>query len=193
MIDSADLARRIERLESIEAIKALPHRYAMAVDARDIDAYLECFIPDVDCGRRGKGREAFRPFVESAVRSFYRSVHHVGGHVIDTLEGDHATGRVYGRCEHEVGALWIVQANVYFDTYERRGGEWFFVRRDEDFFYSADLCERPQEVKFERWPGLVPRHGFSMMLDRGESWREFWDATPDSTIAQITGQPGRRR
>ena len=53
MTEVAQLAARIERLESLEEIRALPHRYAMAVDARDIDAYLECFIEDVDCGRRG--------------------------------------------------------------------------------------------------------------------------------------------
>ena len=164
----------------------------MAVDARDIDAYLECFIEDVDCGRRGKGREAFRPFVEAAVRNFYRSIHHVAGHVIDTLDGDHATGRVYGWCEHEIGEQWIVQANVYFDTYERRDGRWYFVKRDEDFFYSADLMERPQDAGFERWPGLVPRHGFSMMLDRYESWKAFWEDTPSEVIETLTSLPARK-
>ena len=63
-------AAKIDRLESMQQLRELPHRYAMAVDARDIDSYLNCFIPDVDCGRRGKGREAFRPFVEAAVRNF---------------------------------------------------------------------------------------------------------------------------
>ena len=192
MTDVAQLAARIERLESLEEIRALPHRYAMAVDARDIDAYLECFIEDVDCGRRGKGREAFRPFVEAAVRNFYRSIHHVAGHVIDTLDGDHATGRVYGWCEHEIGEQWIVQANVYFATYERRDGRWYFVKRDEDFFYSADLMERPQDAGFERWPGLVPRHGFSMMLDRYESWKAFWEDTPSEVIETLTSLPARK-
>lgn len=187
------LLAKIDRLESMQQLRELPHRYAMAVDARNIDAYLDCFIPDVDCGRRGKGREAFRPFVEAAVRNFYRSVHHVVGHVIDSLEGDRAAGRVYGRCEHEVGDKWIVQANIYFDEYERRDGQWYFVRRDEDFFYSADLLERPQEAGFERWPGLVPRHNFSMMLDRHDSWLEFWADTPNDVVERITTQPGRNR
>lgn len=192
MTDIEQLSARIERLETLQQLNELPHRYAMAVDARDIDAYLDCFIEDVDCGRRGKGREAFRPFLEAAVRNFYRSVHHVVGQVVDTLEGDHATGRVYSWCEHEIGEQWVVQANVYFDTYARRDGRWYFVKRDEDFFYSRDLLERPQEVNFERWPGLVPKHGFSMMLDRYPSWEEFWRNTPDDVIAGITNQPRRR-
>lgn len=102
------LIERIDRIESIQAIQQLAGHYAMAVDARDVDAYLDCYVEDVDCGRRGRGREAFRPFVEAAIRNFYRSIHYVGTHVIDTLAGDHATGRQYGRCEHECGDAWIV-------------------------------------------------------------------------------------
>src|SRR5687768_8484888 len=115
-----DVLARLERLESIQAIQELAHRYAQAVDARDLDTWLGLFIDDVDCGRRGKGREALRSFIEPAVRTFYRSVHHVTGHVIDFTDADSATGRCYGRAEHEVGDKWIVQACVYFDTYERR-------------------------------------------------------------------------
>ena len=42
------LAGRIERIEAYLAIQQLAIRYAMAVDARDLDAWVGCFRPDVD-------------------------------------------------------------------------------------------------------------------------------------------------
>ena len=53
------LIERLDRIESHLAIQQLPSRYALAVDARDLDAWLDLFVEDVDCGRHGKGREAF--------------------------------------------------------------------------------------------------------------------------------------
>jgi SnoaL-like domain len=185
-----DILARLDRVESTLAIQQLACRYAMAVDARDIDGWLALFIEDVDCGRRGKGREALRGFIEPAVRQFYRSVHLVCGHVIDFVDADNATGRVYSRAEHEVGDRWIVQACCYFDRYQRRDGRWYFVLRDEDFFYTADLLERPQEADFRRWPGPAPKHEPGMMLTRSPSWAAFWAGSDPQDIARITDSPG---
>ena len=47
---------RIERLERVEAqleIGQLPIRYALAVDARDVDAWLDLFVPDRHCNDAG--------------------------------------------------------------------------------------------------------------------------------------------
>lgn len=187
---STNLERRIERLESIQAIQELACRYAQAVDARDLDTWLALFIDDVDCGRRGKGREALRGFIEPAVKEFYRSVHHVTGHVIDFQDADNATGRCYGRAEHEVGDQWIVQACCYFDTYQRREGRWYFVKRDEDFFYTADVLERPQDPNFRRWPGPDPRHQPGMMLTRHRTWADFWKDVDPAQLDRITRSPG---
>ena len=41
-----ELAERVERIEAHLAIQQLAIRYAMAVDARDIDAWVACFRPD---------------------------------------------------------------------------------------------------------------------------------------------------
>ena len=190
MSDPATLAR-LDRLESLLEIQQLAVRYAMALDARDIDAWLALFVEDVDCGRRGKGREALRSFIEPAVRDFYRTVHQITGQVVDELEGDHARGRVYCRAEHEFGDRWIVQAICYFDTYERRDGRWCFARRDEDFFYSCDQLEHPQDARFQRWPGPAPKHAPGMMTTRAPSWRAFWAQSAPETLAQITRFPAR--
>jgi ketosteroid isomerase-like protein len=116
------LLERLERLEASHAIGQLAARYALAIDSRDIDAWVELFVDDVDCGRRGKGREALRSFIDPVVRNFYRSIHYICGQTIDYRGGDTATGTVYCRAEHETGGEWIVMAIIYFDTYERRDG-----------------------------------------------------------------------
>ena len=89
-----EFARRIERIEARQAIGELPCRYARAIDSRDIDGWLNLFIEDVDCGRRGKGREALRTYIEPSLRGFYRSIHQVCGHVVDFVDDDRATGTV---------------------------------------------------------------------------------------------------
>ena len=169
------LAERLERLERIEAhlaIEQLAIRYAMAVDARDMDAWVGCFRPDVDMGRRGTGREALRRYIDPMVRRFYRSVHQICGHRVELDGPDRATGAVYCRAEHEVGDRWIVMAICYFDEYARVDGEWYFSRRQERHWYAADVTERPQAVGFTGWegssePALPAAFG---------SWARFWDS-----------------
>ena len=138
-MSNAGLAERVERIEAHLAIQQLPIRYAMAVDARDVDAWVNCFRPDVDMGRHGAGRDALRRYIEPMLRRFYRSVHQICGHRVELTGPDEATGAVYCRAEHEVGDQWIVMAICYFDEYARVDGEWFFpaagaplVRRRRD-------------------------------------------------------------
>ena len=137
------LAERVERIEAQLAIQQLPIRYAMAVDARDIDAWVNCFRPDVNMGRHGIGRDVLRRYIEPQVRRFYRSVHQICGHRVELVAPDWATGAVYCRAEHEVGDQWIVMAICYFDEYARVDGEWFFSRRRERHWYAADVI-RPR-------------------------------------------------
>ena len=131
----------------------------MAVDARDLDAWVGCFRPDVDMGRHGTGREALRRYIDPMVRRFYRSVHQICGHRIELADPDpaggpdRATGAVYCRAEHEVGEEWIVMAICYFDEYARVDGEWFFSRRRERHWYAADVTRTPQSAGFAGWAG----------------------------------------
>ena len=109
------LAERVERIEAhlaIQqlAIQQLAIRYAMAVDARDMEAWVRCFRPDVDMGRHGTGREALRRYIDPMVRRFCRSVHQICGHRIELSTRDTATGAIYCRAEHEAGQEWIVMA-----------------------------------------------------------------------------------
>jgi hypothetical protein len=59
----SDLAERLRRVEDTLEIQQLSIRYAMAVDERNVDAWLELFVPDVCVGRGLVGREALRDFI----------------------------------------------------------------------------------------------------------------------------------
>lgn len=176
---------RIDRLESLAAIQQLPIRYALAVDGRDMDAWVNLFIPDVHCGRRGSGRDVLKSIIEPAVRTFYRSIHQICGHRVEFDDADHAHGVVYCRAEHEDAGKWIVMAIAYFDTYERRDGEWFFVRRREKHWYSADWQERPT-APFTGWAAHDNPPDLPQDFD---SWRPFWAHADDDHIARLTAQP----
>ena len=166
---------RLARLEARQEIGQLPIRYALAVDQRDLDSWVRLFVPDVDMGRRGRGRDALRAYIEPQLRWFQRSIHLICGHRIelgpDTADGPvTATGQVYCRAEHEVGDKWIVMAIRYDDVYRRVDGEWLFDRRAERHWYSADTTERPQAVGFEGWD----RSGRPALPELDPTWAPFW-------------------
>lgn len=180
-----DLETRIDRLESLAAIQQLPIRYAIAVDSRDMDSWVDLFIPDVHCGRRGNGRDVLKSIITPAVRTFYRSVHQICGHRIEFDDADHAHGVVYCRAEHEDEGKWVVMAIAYFDSYERRDGEWLFVRRREKHWYSADWQERPA-APFTGWAGHDNPPDLPQDFD---SWASFWADMDGQEISRLTDQP----
>jgi hypothetical protein len=187
-VSDLDLAERVERIEARLAIQQLAIRYAMAVDARDMDAWVGCFRPDVDMGRHGSGREALRRYLDPMVRRFYRSVHQICGHRIELTAKDTATGAVYCRAEHEVGDDWIVMAICYFDEYARVDGEWFFSRRRERHWYAADVTAAPQSKGFTGWAGS----GQPALPGEFASWARFWDGDPRAaalSTAPANGAP----
>jgi SnoaL-like domain len=182
-----ELLRRIDRMESQLAIGQLPIRYALAIDARDLDAWVALFVEDVNCGRHGHGRAVLRGLIEPQVRTFYRSIHQICGHAIDFVDGDHATGKVYCRAEHEARGKWVVMAICYFDEYARRDGRWYFVRRKERHWYSSDVLERPGQPVFQNWdawPDARPElpHAFP-------TWKDFWEAGDGKLPAELSSVP----
>ncbi len=181
--DRDDLLDRLDRIESRLAIGQLPIRYALAVDSRDLDAWVACFSPEVDMGRRGRGREVLRAHIEPMVRTFYRSIHQICGHRVELTGRDRATGAVYCRAEHEVGDRWIVMAICYLDDYVRVDGEWYFSRRRERHWYAADVTERPQAVAFHGWDGAAE----PPLPAEFPSWIPFWKDDP--SVERLTDHP----
>jgi ketosteroid isomerase-like protein len=187
MSTTAELGKRLDRIESQLAIQQLPVRYALAIDARDLDAWVSLFVPDVDCGKHGKGREALRRFIDPAVRTFYRSHHQICGHALDFSDDDHATGKVYCRAEHEQGDRWYVMLICYFDTYERRDGSWYFVKRAEKHWYSTDILERPRGPNFQRWPAWGDRK--PELPQAFPTWQSFWETSDAGVLRELSSEP----
>jgi hypothetical protein len=166
------MAGRLDRLLSYEAIHQLAYRYALATDSRNLDALVALFVDDVRVGRDASGRPALKEFFDRSLRDIGISILQVSNHVIDFDDDDHASGVVYCRGEIEVGDQWVVQAICYLDTYERRQGGWYFVRRRHLLWYGADLLERPIGLPDANWP--EHHTGKGTLPEAWPSWREFW-------------------
>ena len=176
---------RLDRIESSLAVQQLPVRYALAVDSRDIDAWLGLFPEDVNCGRFGVGREALRKTIEQPLTTFYRTIHQVCGHEFHFIDADHASGHVYCRAEHEDAGRWMVMAICYFDDYVRKEGQWFFARRREKHWYVADVVERPK-APFNSWQGQSPDP--SLPGDFA-TWAPFWERLNPPDLSRVTEMP----
>ena len=162
----------IDRLWSHEQIRQLVARYAVAVDSRDLDALVALFVDDVRVGRDTNGREALRASFVESLGAIGVSILNVGTHVIDLVDADHATGLVYCKGEIQDGDRWIHQAILYRDTYERRDGEWLFVRRRHELWYGQALDRSPLAQAPANWP--ENHDGLGTVPGTWPSWDAFW-------------------
>jgi len=175
---SDTFAARLDRLESIEAIRQLAGKYSLSLDMRDLDAHVNLFAPDIQVGRKGTGRAALKAWVDETLREqFTGTSHHVGQHIIEFIDPDHAVGVVYSKNEHETGPEWVIMQMLYWDDYARIDGQWFFRRRLPCYWYATDLNKPPIGERKMRWPGREPYAG--TFHDLFPSWQAFWAARPD--------------
>jgi hypothetical protein len=174
----ADLTARISRLEALDEIRQLAAKYAIALDVRDLDSLVNLFVDDVGVPGRLRGRDALRRWYDTELRhDLLGSAHGVLGHVIDVHDADHATGLVYSRNDLETASAWVIELLAYLDTYERRDGRWFFVRRTPLFWYQSDLTDPPVGPCKMRWPGTAAHDGG--FHDAFPTWQEFCAAQAD--------------
>ncbi len=178
MTGSLSLEARIDRLESLDAIRQLPARYALALDMRDMDAMVSLFPADVRVGKESSGRLALRAYMDRTLRSpFTGTSHHIGGHVIEFDDADHAHGVLYSKNEHETDDEWVIMQMMYVDDYVRQDGRWYFARRLPLYWYATDLNQPPIGDNKMRWPGTDWAEGnFHKLFP---SYAEFWARTGD--------------
>ncbi|WP_020649485.1 nuclear transport factor 2 family protein [Solimonas variicoloris] len=136
--DTADLLRRIQRLEAIREIEQLKYRYWRACDRKDPDAFRECFVregADIDYGVIGKFSDR-EPLVQvfaqiATARTaqgtwLVHDIHHGKHPTVELLDERSATGE---------WTLWFMQVNnqdktvtqlsmEYRDTYVIEDGRW---------------------------------------------------------------------
>ena len=168
----------VEKLLAYEEIRQLASRYAVFSDARDMDRLVDLYVPDVQVGRERFGRDALREDMDRAFRGVGVTFLHVGNHVIDLVDDDHATGIVYCRGEIQDGGpnsdRFIIHAIQYHDTYARRDGHWLFVRRKHFLVYGAELGVHPLRQEPANWPANqtgVGTHPYVL-----DTWKAFWAA-----------------
>lgn len=173
------LLQRIDRLESLDAIRQLVAQYALSLDMRDLDAHVNLFAPDIRVSRDKVGRVHLKRWLDDTLRlQFTGTSHQTGNHIIEFDDADHARGVVYSKNEHETGPEWVIMQMLYWDNYERIDGRWVFRRRLPCYWYATDLNKPPLGDMKMRWPGREPYHG--AYHDLWPSWAEFW-ANPPTT------------
>jgi hypothetical protein len=140
----AALQADVARLKAYEDIRQMVYRYAVAVDARDIDTVAELFADEADFGPGyGKGAAGARLFYDESLAGSRITILNVGNVLIDFDETDRAHGVVYCRGELEVGDEWVIQQIMYRDRYLHQRGAWRFRSRQHLLFYGADIFTKP--------------------------------------------------
>jgi ketosteroid isomerase-like protein len=128
----------LEQLVAEAAIRQLAARYAVLLDARDLDGLVALFVDDVTVGD-DQGRAALKENFAAQLAPLGVTVLHIGGHVIEVDDADHAHGIVTCLADIERDGGRIVQHIQYHDTYERRDGQWLFRRRRHLLVYDGDV------------------------------------------------------
>jgi hypothetical protein len=183
------LYARIDRLESLDEIRQLPAKYSLSLDMRDMDAHVNLFAADIRVSREKVGRAHLKRWLDDTLRlQFTGTSHHIGNHIIEFDDPDHAHGVVYSKNEHETPCAngqseWVIMQMLYWDNYERMDGRWYFRRRLPCYWYAADINKPPVGDNKMRWPDRDTYAG--AYHDLWPSWEEFWTNPPDSDEPEV--------
>lgn len=186
------LEERIERLESIDEIRQLVSKYSLSLDMRDLNAHVNLFAEDIRVSRELTGRAHLKRWLDDTLRlQFTGTSHHIGNHIIEFDDPDHAHGIVYSKNEHETpsdgGDEWVIMQMMYWDNYERINGQWFFRRRLPCYWYATDLNKPPIGKNKMRWPDRESYEGAYHELF--PSWEVFWKNPPKDGVTPEVAAP----
>lgn len=129
------LEERIERLEALEDIRQLKHRYLNACDLKEVEAIRDCFAEGeivIDYGPVGlfKDRDSFVGlFQEMACHPHVIDLHHGANPEVE-VAGGQATARwalYYFNINRNTGATRQL-GGFYQDEYRRIDGTWKIVK-----------------------------------------------------------------
>ena len=183
------LLERIDRLESLDEIRQLPAKYSLSLDMRDMDAHVNLFAEDIRVSREKTGRGHLKAWLDDTLRQqFTGTSHHIGNHIIEFDDPDHAHGVVYSKNEHETPCAngeseWVIMQMLYWDNYQRIDGRWYFRRRLPCYWYATDLNKPPVGDNKMRWPDREPYAG--AYHDLWPSWEEFWAHPPGGDDVEV--------
>jgi hypothetical protein len=141
-----NLEQRIARLEAVEAIRELKHRYFNACDLKEVAVIRDCFAEGaiaIDYGPIGsfQDRDSFVALYESlACNERVIDLHHGANPEIELVAEDEAKARwalYYFNLDAETGATRQL-GGVYQDRYRRIAGQWKIVATE---FRAHSLVE----------------------------------------------------
>lgn len=142
MTSLEDLAARVERLESHNAIQELASSYAVACDEHDIPRLADLFTVDARFDSpsgvmRAQGRDAIvAMFVELfKIRGPGYHWTHDKFVRLDDHNPERATGLVLSHAETSPDGTVSLAAMKYDDEYRREEGSWRFAKRTIQFLY----------------------------------------------------------
>lgn len=167
-----------DRALAYAEIRQLAAAYAVQTDAKDIDALVELYVPDVRISSSRSGRETLHGLMTDALRQVGVTFLNVGTHHIELADdGSTATGVVYCKAEIQDGGpdseRWIHQAIQYHDVYERRDGRWRFSANRKHFLvYGEHADHNPLAQPEAAWPAnQIGRGTHPQAL---ASWQDFF-------------------
>jgi uncharacterized protein (TIGR02246 family) len=128
-----------------QELRGLVDRYAQSADRRDRKEFAAGFSVDgvlvVGGGREIVGREAIGNVLEHLERTYVRTMHFVGNHVVDFV-GDGAEGETYCIAHHiysdDEGERDTSMFIRYHDFYARTAEGWKMSRRQLDIAWQED-------------------------------------------------------
>ena len=134
-------------------IMELLARYCWAEDSGDMEAFLECFLPDAELymSHRAKGHDELRRWLErfSKDSAFPGSQHFASQFRITEGTSERATYRAYVARLHRIPGTTnsqIVWQGYYTDTVVKVGGKWFYELK------NAHEASQLRQQEYERAP-----------------------------------------
>ena len=158
MAADLDLLARVQRLEDIEAIKQLKHRYFRSIDMADIETLATLFTEDVEVDYEGasyhwqvQGRDNMVAAVAGAFNATVIACHTAHHPEITVTAPDAAEGLWYLTDTMVDLARGVTTAGsaLYRDAYVKTGGEWLIRRTTyKRVFEQVDTFTDPPNIIF---------------------------------------------
>ncbi|OBF24895.1 hypothetical protein A5727_06355 [Mycobacterium sp. ACS4331] len=144
---------RTAALLARDEIRALPLRYAAAIEARDVEAMADLFSPRARFGEHGDGPAGLRALMADSLEGSLFAVILVANHLIDLHDDTHATGQVWAHCYAQARSEGFLDQLIrYDDRYEKVDGRWLFAHRRHRLWYGAAHTPSPLEQPAAQWP-----------------------------------------
>jgi ketosteroid isomerase-like protein len=141
---------RLDEIESRFAIADLVARYGQGVDTPDIEVFMSVWHDDAESllpdGKQLRGSAAIRASRNPDGRVWKQSCHWLTNHTVRFESKDRAIGRADGFALTEDWDGWVsFGGGTYDDVYERREGQWKFVRRE----ICARYLTKPTDIRMQ--------------------------------------------